>query len=76
MTDIRDRLTVRRYTDMTEEVVQAARWCRKSIGTHSGTTIGFIVPELERYREVIRREFSAELAPASLPPPEGDISSL
>ncbi|MFQ5585610.1 MAG: PD-(D/E)XK nuclease family protein [Thermodesulfobacteriota bacterium] len=62
--DIADRLTVRRYADMTEEVVQAARWCRKTIGP--GTTIGIIVPELERYREVILREFSAELAPASL----------
>ena len=51
---------------MNEEVVQAARWCRKTISIRPGTTIGFIVPELERYREVIKREFSSELAPASL----------
>ncbi|MFQ5329860.1 MAG: PD-(D/E)XK nuclease family protein [Thermodesulfobacteriota bacterium] len=66
MPDMTDRLTVRRYADMTEEVVQAARWCREVIDAHPGTTIGFIVPELERYRSVMEHEFSAELAPASL----------
>ncbi|MCP3677171.1 MAG: hypothetical protein GY721_06160, partial [Deltaproteobacteria bacterium] len=64
--DMTEGLALRRYADMTEEVVQAARWCRETISIRPGTTIGFIVPELERYREVIRREFSSELAPASL----------
>jgi probable DNA repair protein len=64
--DIRDRLTIRQYTDMVEEVIQAARWARRTI--RPGTRIGFIVPELDRYREVIRREFSAELNPPSILP--------
>lgn len=54
------------FADETEEVVQAARWARKTIAP--GITIGFIAPQLERYRDIILREFSAELNPASVLP--------
>ncbi|MEE9590920.1 MAG: hypothetical protein V3W26_00250, partial [Thermodesulfobacteriota bacterium] len=67
--DIGDRLTVRRYADMVEEVIQAARWARKTI--HPDKRIGFIVPQLDRYRDVIVREFSAELNPPSILPWKG-----
>jgi len=58
------RVTVRPYTDETEEVVQAARWARANSG--SSLRIGFIVPEIERYRSLIMREFAHELDPASV----------
>lgn len=57
-------ISVRPYADETEEVVQAARWARKTL--KPGMRIGFIVPELERYRSVIMREFASELNPASV----------
>lgn len=60
------RVRVRPFADETEEVVQAARWARKTL--EPGMKIGFIVPELERYRELILREFSAELNPSSVIP--------
>lgn len=60
------RVTVRAYEDETEEVEQAARWARSVAGP--GVKIGFIVPELNRYRDLIKREFAAELNPASALP--------
>lgn len=60
------RVTVRSYRDEAAEVQQAARWARSVAGP--GVKIGFIVPELNRYRDLIRREFSAELDPASALP--------
>ncbi|QPJ65686.1 MAG: hypothetical protein G3M78_09890 [Candidatus Nitrohelix vancouverensis] len=54
------------WKDKKEEVVQCARWIRK---THRpGKTIGVVVPELESYRSLIFREFRMELSPASVLP--------
>jgi len=62
-------ITIRCYADEVEEVVQAARWVRK--GYREGKTTGIIVTELNRYRKIIKREFEAELDPASVIPWEG-----
>ncbi len=62
-------LTVRPYNDELEEVTQAARWARRIY--RPGTRIGVIVPEIERYRGLIKREFGAELDPASVLDPHG-----
>lgn len=56
-------VTVRAYGDEVEEVVQAARWIRT---LPQGARIGIIAPELNRYRDIINREFAAELDPASV----------
>ncbi len=60
------KITVRRYADESEEVVAAARWARENI--RPGMRYAFIVPELERYRALIEREFARELNPASVLP--------
>jgi len=57
---------VHEYADEMEEVVQAARWARKTLSPEK--RIGFILPDLERYREIIRREFAAELDPEAVLP--------
>jgi len=57
---------VREYTDEVEEVIQASRWARKTL--RPGTRIGFIVPDLERYKKIIRREFTSELNPEAVFP--------
>ncbi len=57
------KVAIRAYGDPAEEVEQAARWARAALAP--GKSIAFVVPGLGRYRELIRREFSAELDPAS-----------
>jgi len=59
-------VSVREYTDEVEEVIQASRWARKTL--RPGTRIGFIVPDLERYKKIIRREFTSELNPEAVFP--------
>ena len=59
-------VSVREYPDEVEEVIQAARWARKT--WRPGMRIGFIVPDLERYKKIIRREFTSELNPDALFP--------
>ena len=59
-------LSLRGYPDEVEEVVQAARWARRSL--RPDMRIGFIVPDIERYKGVIRREFTAELNPEAVFP--------
>lgn len=61
--------TVRPYADEREEVEQAGRWVRKT--ARPGWRIGIICPELDRYRDLIKREFDAELSPASALPHPG-----
>ena len=63
-------LNVRMYSDEVEEVIQAARWVRQTF--QPGMRIGIIVPELNRYRSMIKREFSAELDPESVLPGKND----
>lgn len=58
--------SVRGYADEVEEVVQAARWARKSL--QPDVRIGFIVPDMERYKDIIKREFTAELNPEAVFP--------
>lgn len=57
---------VRAYESEDEEAEQAARWARGVL--RPGMRMGFIVPGLERYRDAVRREFSAELSPESVLP--------
>lgn len=61
-------MEIRKYDDEVDEVRQAARWARAAIEAKPRLTIGFIVPQLERYREIINREFAAELDPQSVLP--------
>ena len=49
-----------------KEVIQVARWIRKVI--KPGIRIGVVVPEMNRYRKIIRQEFAAELDPDSVFP--------
>ncbi|MBI5970209.1 MAG: PD-(D/E)XK nuclease family protein [Deltaproteobacteria bacterium] len=60
------RLTIRRYADEKEEVIGAARWAREHVKPNMRAA--FIVPELEKYRALIEREFARELNPASVLP--------
>ncbi len=55
--------------DPAGEVRRAAREARAAY--EPGSRLAFIVPELERYRELIKKEFSAELDPASVTDPGG-----
>ncbi len=55
---------IREYEDEVHEVRAAARWAR--LQAEAGKKAGIIVPELERYRDLVIREFSAELEPASI----------
>lgn len=59
-------LSIRGYADEVEEVVQAARWARRSL--RPDMRIGFLVPDIERYKGVMRREFTAELNPDAIFP--------
>lgn len=63
---IHNSIAVREYPDEIEEVIQAARWARKT--WRPGMRIGFIVPDLDRYKEIIRREFTSELNPEAVFP--------
>ncbi len=56
----------RRYADEEKETAAAARWVRAVY--RPGMRIGIIVPDMNRYRPLIERAFSAELDPASLLP--------
>ncbi|MBI5561909.1 MAG: PD-(D/E)XK nuclease family protein [Deltaproteobacteria bacterium] len=61
--------------DEREEVRQAARFARRA--AIDGLRVGIIVPELSQYRDLIVREFDAELDPASvLPTQEGDSGGV
>ena len=67
---LRGSFNIRMYSDEVEEVIQAARWVRQTF--QPGLKIGIIVPELNRYRSIIKREFSAELDPESVLPGHND----
>ncbi len=54
------------YDDMRTEARAAAQWARARV--EAGERIGIIVPELERYREVVINEFRAELSPSAVIP--------
>ncbi|MEK6532021.1 MAG: PD-(D/E)XK nuclease family protein [Deltaproteobacteria bacterium] len=59
-----EKVNIREYADMKEEVIQAARWARQRL-EDGLSRVGFIVPELIAYRDIIKKEFSSELDPAS-----------
>ena len=63
---VKGPISNRAYADEKEEVTQVARWIRKII--KPGLRIGIIVPEMNRYRKIIRQEFTAELEPGSVLP--------
>ncbi len=56
------------FEDELEEVIHTARWIRKIY--RPGMRIGIIVPALGQYKDMIKREFVAELAPSSVTPPK------
>ncbi len=56
--------------EMIAEVRAAARWARAEV--ERGRRVGVIVPELDRYRDLVINEFSAELDPPSAIPWEGE----
>jgi ATP-dependent helicase/nuclease subunit B len=62
----RKQASVHKYEDANEEVTQCARWIRSVY--KEGKTIGIVVPEMRFYREILEREFKAELAPESVYP--------
>ena len=62
----KEQASLQKYEDALEEVRQCARWIRSIY--KKGQTIGVVVPEMESYRDMIEREFKAELAPASVYP--------
>lgn len=64
--EFKERTRVRIYQDRTEEVMQTARRIRKIY--QPGIRIGVVVPELEKYRTLLEREFAAELDPQSILP--------
>ena len=71
---VKTAINIRAYSDEKEEVMQAARWIRKVI--KPGIRIGVVVPEMNRYRKIIREEFAAELDPDSVLPWEGGNRSF
>ncbi len=52
------------FKDQKEEVISVARSIRKIY--KKGTKVGIIVPDMEQYKDIIMREFSAELNPKSV----------
>ncbi len=59
-------IQVRKYADKKKEAVHCARWIRANY--RPGTKIGIVVIDLQSYRSLLKRELSAELAPASALP--------
>lgn len=51
------------FSDMREEIVEAARWAREN--ATQGKKTGIIAINLAQYKELIEREFASELSPAS-----------
>ncbi|VAW37705.1 hypothetical protein MNBD_DELTA02-23 [hydrothermal vent metagenome] len=64
---VKDRVELCVFGDIKEEVRAAARWIREVSASEKGgrVRLGVIVPELAGYRDIILREFRAELSPAS-----------
>ena len=58
------------FEDELEEVIHTARWIRKTY--RPGMRIGIIVPTLNVYKDIIKREFAAELTPSSVMPSKCD----
>jgi ATP-dependent helicase/nuclease subunit B len=59
-------IEVRELTDKKKEAVHCARWIRANY--QPGKKIGVVVIDLQSYRSLLKRELSAELAPASAYP--------
>ncbi len=55
---------VREYENRQEEAEACARWVRSIF--IPGKRIGIVVPELDKYLTLLKREFSAELVPESI----------
>lgn len=59
-----NKRTVQEYPDPREEVIQCARWVRSVMQPQK--TIGIVATRMEDYRDLLVREFKAELAPQSV----------
>ncbi len=58
------RAVVREYEHRQDEAEACARWVRSVF--QQGKRIGIVVPELEKYRALLKRELAAELTPQSV----------
>ncbi len=59
-----ETIHVREYESRQGEAEACARWLRSTF--QLGKRIGIVVPELEKYRALLKREFAAELVPKSI----------
>ncbi len=59
-------IEVRKYNNNTEEAIQCSRWVRAHF--QPGIKIGIVVPDMQAYRSILRRELTAELTPDSVFP--------
>ncbi len=59
-----ENIQVREYENRKGEAEACSRWVRSIFKT--GKRIGIVVPELEKYRTLLKRELTAELAPESI----------
>jgi probable DNA repair protein len=57
---------VRCYDQSKEEAIQCARFVRSHF--KPGQTFGIVVPDLKNYQSLLKREFTAELAPNAISP--------
>ena len=57
-------VTIREYEHRQGEAEACARWVRSKF--QPGKRIGIVVPELEKYRTLLKRELAAELVPDSI----------
>ena len=64
--ELKNHITVQKYTDKIQEAITCARWIRKNY--EPGKRIGVIVPNLKDYRSILQRELAAELCPSSIFP--------
>jgi probable DNA repair protein len=63
---------LRTFKSIREEIKGCARWLRELAGSRAqGARVGVIVPELDKYRDDIIREFRAELSPSAVLPWQG-----
>ncbi len=61
LSDENQSVNVREYEHRQSEVEACARWVRSIF--QPGKRIGIVVPELEKYRALLKRELAAELVP-------------
>ncbi len=59
-------IAVREFKNNAEEAIQCSRWIRAHY--QPGKKLGIVVPDMQAYRSLLKREMTAELAPESVFP--------